>query len=128
MIKKIGSVKVLERKAILSIDDGLSLIRGESESKYPINLKEDRYSCFKLKGLYCYACNLEGSYFAIELVASDSYSGYSLNLYGKRSCGKEEYFTKDHVLPKSFGGKDSIQNYKTMCWPCNAKKGNKISA
>lgn len=127
MIKKIGSVKVLERKVTLSIEDGLRLIDGNSKSRYPINLSEDRYSCFKQKGVICCSCKLEGSYFAIELVASDSYSGYALNLYGKRSCGKEEYFTKDHVVPKSLGGKDSIANYKTMCWPCNARKGNKIT-
>ena len=34
--------------------------------------------------------------------------------------------TKDHILPKSKGGKDEIDNYQTMCIRCNKAKGNNL--
>jgi hypothetical protein len=32
--------------------------------------------------------------------------------------------TIDHILPKSRGGENHIDNYQPMCFPCNNKKGN----
>jgi len=34
--------------------------------------------------------------------------------------------TIDHILPKSRGGGNNINNYQPMCQPCNSKKGNKV--
>ena len=124
MLRKFGSVKILDRKAALSINEGLSLIKSNLENNYNINVREDRLECFLKKGLSCASCGLKATHFAIERVQSDSYSGYSLSLYAKKPCGAEEYFTKDHKIPKSAGGKNSIENYQTMCWTCNSKKGS----
>ena len=110
MLRKFGSVKILDRKAALSISEGLSLIKSNLENDYNINVSV--------------SCGLKATHFAIERVQSDSYSGYSLSLYSKKPCGAEEYFTKDHKIPKSAGGKNSIENYQTMCWTCNSKKGS----
>jgi len=33
--------------------------------------------------------------------------------------------TKDHILARSKGGKNELENYQTMCAPCNLKKGAK---
>lgn len=40
-------------------------------------------------------------------------------------CGGEDWLTVDHVIPKSWGGKNHPDNYQTLCYPCNQKKGNK---
>ena len=32
--------------------------------------------------------------------------------------------TVDHILPKSLGGPDILENYQPMCAPCNTRKGN----
>ena len=32
--------------------------------------------------------------------------------------------TKDHIIPKSKGGPDCIENFQTMCEECNKKKKN----
>lgn len=32
--------------------------------------------------------------------------------------------TKDHIVPKSKGGPDCIENFQTMCEECNKKKKN----
>lgn len=34
--------------------------------------------------------------------------------------------TIDHIKPKSLGGKNTIENYQTMCLECNVNKGNTL--
>lgn len=34
--------------------------------------------------------------------------------------------TKDHIMPKSKGGADSLSNYQTMCLPCNEAKADRM--
>lgn len=50
---------------------------------------------------------------------------YHFNLYAVDPDGTEVLMTKDHVIPKSKGGKDVIGNFVTMCEPCNLYKRNK---
>lgn len=40
-------------------------------------------------------------------------------------CGSKERLTLDHVVPRSFGGRDSWDNLVTACQACNAEKGNR---
>lgn len=40
-------------------------------------------------------------------------------------CGSPDWLTVDHVIPKSWGGKNHPDNYQTLCYPCNSHKGNK---
>ena len=35
--------------------------------------------------------------------------------------------TKDHILPKKWGGKDDIDNMQTMCKDCNEAKGSQYN-
>ena len=38
-------------------------------------------------------------------------------------CGKRaERLTKDHVVPVSKNGEDTVENIVPACWPCNFKK------
>jgi len=39
-------------------------------------------------------------------------------------CGSTESLTKDHIIPKSQGGRDHLANLQTLCLPCNAAKKN----
>ena len=48
---------------------------------------------------------------------------YHLNLYGMKN-GKEILFTKDHIIPKAKGGKNTMDNYQTMCAVCNREKAD----
>lgn len=81
----------------------------------------DRYKLFFSKGYKCIDCGLEGKYFALE--KDRKANGYHLNLYSIKD-GEEILMTKDHIIPKSKGGTDELNNYQTMCRICNIKKGS----
>lgn len=94
-----------------------------------IKLGSDRYKVFKFKGLKCKRCNLVGSYFAKERTLTKKEPlilSWHMNLYAINEKGEHILFTKDHILPKSKGGKDEFENYATMCYICNQIKGINI--
>jgi len=98
-----------------------------------IKMHSDRYFTFKYKGCKCVKCNMEGTYFAKErhkFVSTEKYKdtygqSYHFNLYGIKE-GREVMMTKDHIFPKSKGGKDNVENYQPMCIECNAEKKNNV--
>lgn len=89
-----------------------------------IKVHSDRYKTFFAKGYKCECCGIEGSFFAKEKHRGHNSNKYHLNLYGINDKGEEVLMTKDHILPKSKGGKDNISNYQTMCCICNERKGD----
>ena len=36
----------------------------------------------------------------------------------------DSYMTVDHIVPKSLGGTDNIDNLRPLCRDCNNKRGN----
>lgn len=83
-----------------------------------------RYQVFFSKGCKCSKCGIEGKYFVKE--RSEDQNRWHLNLYAIDENGEEVLMTKDHIIPKSKGGKDSIENYQTMCIKCNMQKADSI--
>lgn len=43
-------------------------------------------------------------------------------------CGEQPGDTRDHVLPVTRGGSDSIGNILPACAPCNSSKGTRLLA
>ena len=92
-----------------------------------VDMNSLRYHTFK-KSLICASCGLEGTIFWLEKNLAEKNSDpnrYHFNLYGIRD-EFEVLFTKDHINPRSKGGKNHISNLQTMCTDYNLKKGNTI--
>lgn len=87
---------------------------------FNVRIGSDRLMIFK-RSIKCVTCGLKSEYFVLE--HGGNFTPH-LNMYGVKD-GKEILFTKDHIKPRSKGGKNNISNYQTMCCMCNEKKGNK---
>lgn len=78
--------------------------------------------CFK-NNKHCAECGLVGNLFLLQ-------QNYECNSVFLEMYHRDEHgltlFTKDHIFPRSRGGKDSFENLQTMCYICNTKKGNSI--
>ena len=89
------------------------------------NRTSHRLVLFSTKGVTCSACGLAGSYYRLESHGKDITP--HLNLYAVSAAGKPILMTKDHTHPKSKGGKNELENYTTMCQPCNSAKADKLT-
>jgi 5-methylcytosine-specific restriction endonuclease McrA/urease beta subunit len=85
-----------------------------------------RYQNFIENGVKCVECGLVGTHYWLEsnTIGVDGQRSWHLNLYGVNKQGHEIMLTKDHIHPKSKGGKNHISNYQPMCSPCNQAKGD----
>ena len=89
-----------------------------------VKMGSQRYAVFQ-KTRVCAHCGLVGTTLAVERDVLLDSSACHINMYGYKD-GREILFTKDHIHPKSKGGKNHLSNYQTMCVECNNEKGNKV--
>lgn len=93
---------------------------------HPVKMWSMRYKTFT-KGTSCVICGREGRYFRLEknaLHADTEGNSWHFNLYSIEHNGDEILMTKDHVIPRSKGGRSKVSNMQTLCYRCNTKKGN----
>ena len=124
---------MLERKGIFSIEEvkttlGDLVFQKKCKAQVDffgtrIKANSQRYQLFLSKGCTCVNCGIEGKYFARERTKEQKES-YHLNLYALDENSEEVLMTKDHIIPKSKGGKNYLGNYQVMCVKCNVEKGN----
>lgn len=118
-----------ERLFVLSIEEVFNWIDehpGELRMNYKgYNFSLRRIIAHKAIGTVCVGCGLEGKFYALE-----KWKGGSLHLdmYTTLPSGKEKLMTIDHIIPRSKGGPDEIENYQMMCCTCNRLKGDKMIA
>ena len=91
-----------------------------------VKMSSQRYQLFASKGVTCVECGLEGKFFGLEKTKHDEGNRYHFNLYGEDEIGCEVLITKDHIQPKSKGGKNTLDNYQVMCFECNVEKADKL--
>lgn len=97
-----------------------------SEGLIPVKTTSQRYTLFKKKKR-CVYCNRIGSIMSLEQQKHKNRNTptFHFNLYCIENR-KAILMTKDHIIPKSKGGKNHLHNYQTMCQFCNSKKSNKM--
>ena len=83
-----------------------------------------RLTTFATQGTDCVCCDREGAFFRIE----DNESGPHLNLYAYNSHGGEALMTRDHIVPRSMKGPETVANMSPMCSRCNRLRGVKDQA
>lgn len=110
--------KIKPRKYILNINGDM------------IKMASDRYYTF-LKSLKCAYCSIEGKFMRKERILNHkgkpTTERFHFNLYAINSDGDEVLMTKDHIIPKSKGGHNSIRNYQTCCVNCNSDKSSNLN-
>lgn len=84
-----------------------------------INPMSRRMQTFKTKGTTCAHCGLEATHW--ELVADKYGVDWKLIL-----MSNDVEMTQDHIIPKSRGGTNKMDNAQTLCMPCNFAKGGKL--
>ena len=87
-------------------------------------MNSQRYHVFRTS-LKCVECGIRGQYFALEREEKHAPNIGHFNLYAVDHSGQEVLMTKDHIVPRSKGGRNWLSNYQTMCATCNTKKGAK---
>ena len=87
---------------------------------YKVNMSYEKYIMF-IKNKTCVCCGVKGEYMVLQKKPSDISPHF--NLYGLKN-GKHVLMTKDHIIPKSKGGKNGFYNLRTMCEICNSVRGN----
>lgn len=41
-------------------------------------------------------------------------------------CGTEDNLSVDHIVPRSLGGTDNLDNLEVLCSSCNSRKGGRF--
>lgn len=88
---------------------------------YLVKQQSLRYATFYQKGTTCVCCGKQGTHFKLDVergVDPESTNRRHFNLYAEDGT----LMTKDHILPKSLGGEDCVDNLQTMCKDCNELK------
>ena len=86
-----------------------------------VYMADPRLEVFLKHGVECVRCGVKGVFFVLEK-GRGRFCHWHFNLYGHNLAGHEVMLTRDHILPKSRGGSDNLDNMQTMCSNCNAKK------
>lgn len=90
---------------------------------YNVYTRSLRYMTFYQKGCKCVVCGKEGTHFTLDSGA-DNPDRKHFNLRADDGT----LMTRDHIIPKSRGGREHISNMQTMCVDCNKAKGNHMES
>lgn len=98
----------------------------DGEVRYvTVSMGSHRYQLYAEKGIKCVRCGIEGTHFALERDRKSNPNRYHFNLYGVNKRGHEVMITKDHIKPRTKGGKNKLSNYQPMCYKCNQRKADR---
>ena len=87
---------------------------------YNIKRNVQTYKLFQ-KQRRCVKCTRSVYYAVLENCSNSETQGHF-----KFYSSDRVLMTKDHIIPRSKGGSNTMDNYQTMCHHCNLRKGDKI--
>jgi 5-methylcytosine-specific restriction endonuclease McrA len=91
-----------------------------------VRLNSIRYHVFA-QSRTCACCNRKGTMMLLDVHHCRTglmYSRAHFNLYAVEDS-KLILMTVDHIIPRSRGGTDDLDNLQTLCTKCNSIKGNR---
>lgn len=74
----------------------------------------------------CWRCSCEADRWIVDKDQNDLRSKPVLNLYATKA-GVLVLMTRDHIIPKSLGGVDTVENLRPGCEDCNGNRGSKMN-
>ena len=95
------------------------------------SVQNTRIRNFLINGVQCAnsECGRQGTQFRVERDLSSigkHWAGsWHLNLYAIKADGELVMMTRDHIIPRSKGGKTTLENSQTLCIKCNVLKSDK---
>ncbi len=95
---------------------------------YKVKVSGVRLNTFAKKGTSCICCGAVGDHFKLETNNKNPTQGLHLNLYARNSNGHYVLMTRDHIVLKSKGGENTVENMNPMCLKCNNKRGNRYES
>ena len=120
----------------LKTDEDKMVIKVE-EQEYCVKVSSQRLRLFKHSDRKCVSCGRVGNVFVLDkqlghklvIPLNKIRNDIHLNLYCYTNGQKNEYvlMTQDHIIPRSLGGNNGLNNLQVMCEFCNSKKENKIT-
>ena len=76
--------------------------------------------------LVCWKCGIEASCFIANKGQNDTMGPPVLDLFATDEVGNPILMTRDHIIPKSYGGKNDVANLRVGCGPWNQGRGTAI--
>ena len=117
----------------LSLDEGFKVLDNHKESRLVHGRRVSSCSGWKLfdslRGhpIKCWSCGAQADRWIAEKGRNDRIGSPVLNLYGINHENKLVMINRDHIIPKSLGGVDSIENLRPACDLCNGARGNEVT-
>lgn len=114
----------------LSLQEGLNFLKLPVEKRVHNGTKVNRPSAKELfanqhNNLVCSCCGLRADRW-IAAHQSRKDKSIWLNLFGVKD-DEVILFTRDHIIPRAFGGSDDIRNMRVMCRLCNTARSTQMS-
>lgn len=115
--------------ANVSFEEGYEIL--EAETKHDRLARGKRVSrpsgwtlFHHLKGqpIRCHFCGCQADQWVAAKGRRDKVGHPVLELYAGTRL-----MTRDHIIPKSLGGKDCVENLRPACAPCNENRSNDVS-
>lgn len=74
----------------------------------------------------CWCCGAEADRFIVRHHKNDQKKPPVLELFASTKHSLV-MMTRDHIIPVSLGGNDSVENLRPACEPCNHRRKNKMN-